>query len=62
MVWGTLDGLPTPLVVGGGHKRALVPLVVLLLAGIVGGAFIGILILLRLAFEAVEDRSDRFLA
>ena len=62
MDWGTLGGLPTPLAVGSGHKRALVPLLVLLLAGTVGGALTSVLILLRLALKAVKDRSDRLLA
>ena len=59
---GTHGGLSTPLVVGGSHERALTPLLVLLLAGMDGGAFAGILVLLCLAFEAVEDCSDRLLA
>ena len=58
---GTLGGLPTPFAVGGSHERALTPLPVLL-AGTVGGVLAGVFILLRLAFEAVEDRSDRLLA
>ena len=62
VVQGTLCGLPTPLVVGGSHERALMSLHVLLLAGTVGGAFTGILVPLHLALEAVEDRSDRLLA
>ena len=62
MVWVTLGGLPTPLAIDGGHERALAPLLVLLLAGMVGGAFAGILIPLHLALKAVEDRSDRLLA
>ena len=62
MVRGTLCGLSTPLVVGSGHERALASLLVLLLAGMVGGAFAGVLIPLCLALEAVEDRSDRLLA
>ena len=61
VVQGTLCGLPTPLVVGGSHERALMSLHVLLLAGTVGGAFTGVFIPLRLAFEAVEDRSDHLL-
>ena len=48
------------LAVGDGHERALVLLLVLL-AGVVGGAFAGILVLLPLALEAVEDHSDRLL-
>ena len=47
-----------PLVVGGGHERALAPLLVLLLAGMVGGAIAGVLVLLRLALGTVENRSD----
>ena len=62
MVRGTLGGLLTPLAVGVGHERALVPLLVLLLPGTVGGAFPGILVSLRLAFEASEDRSNHLLA
>ena len=37
-------------------------LLLLLLARMVGGAFAGILVLLCLAFEAVEGRPDRLLA
>ena len=55
MVWCTLRGLPAPLAVGGGHERALAPLLVLLFVGTVGGAFAGVLILLCLAFEAGGD-------
>jgi len=60
VVRGTLGGLPTPLAVSIGHERALTPLLVLLLAGMVGGAFAYALVLPRLALEAVEDRSDCF--
>ena len=52
--WGTLDGLLTPIAVGSGHERALMPLLVLLLVGVVGGAFVDVLVPLCLAFEAVE--------
>ena len=62
MVWGTLGGLLTPLVVGSGHEWALAPLLVLLLVGAVGGAFVDVLILLCLAFEAVQNCLDRLLA
>ena len=62
MVQGALDRLPTPLAVGGGQKRALTPLLVLLHARTVGGAFVGVLISLRLAFEAVENHPDHLLA
>ena len=61
VVRGTLGGLLTPLAVGSGHERALAPLLVLLLVGTVGGVFIGVLVPLRLAFEAVKDRFDRLL-
>ena len=37
------------------------PLLVLLLAGTVGGAFVDVLVPLCLAIEAVKDRSDRLL-
>ena len=62
MVQGTLGGLLTPLVVGGCHERALASLLVLLLAGMVGGVFIGVLVPLRLAFKAVKNCPDRLLA
>ena len=62
MVWGTLSGLLTPLAVGSGHEQALAPLLVLLLVGAVGGAIANVLVLLYLAFEAVENRPDRLLA
>ena len=61
VVQGTLDGLPTPFAVDGGHERALAPLLVLLV-GAVGGAFTGVLVLLCLALRAVENRPDRLLA
>ena len=51
-----------PFAVGGGHKRALTPLLVLLLVGTVGGAFVGVLVPLCLAFEAVKNHPDRLLA
>ena len=51
-----------PPAVGGGHERALTPLLVLLLDGMVGGTFTGILVSFCLALEAIEDRSDRLLA
>ena len=48
--------------VGSGHERALMPLLVLLLVGTVGGAFLGILALLCLALRAVENCPYRLLA
>ena len=62
MVRGTLSGLSTPLTVGDGHEQTLMPLLVLLLAGTVRGAFTGVLVPLCLALETVEDRFDRLLA
>ena len=62
VVRGTLGGLSTPLMVGDGHERTLMPLLVLFHAGMVGGAFAGVLVPLCLALEAVEDRFDRLLA
>ena len=62
MVRGTLGGLLTPFAVGGSHERTLVLLPVLLLARMVGGPFIGVLVLLCLAFEAVKGRPNSLLA
>ena len=55
MVRSALHGLLTTPTVSGGHERALAPLLVLLLAETVGGTFAGLLVLLRLAFKAVEN-------
>jgi len=57
VVWGALCGLSTT-----PAERALAPLLFLLLGGTIGGAFVGVLIPPCLAFEAVEDCSDRFFA
>ena len=62
MVRGTLGGLPTPLAVGSGDERALAPLLVLLLVGAVGGAFIGVLVPLCLALGVVKNCPDHLLA
>ena len=62
VVRGTLDRLLTPFAVGGGHERALTPLLVLLLDGTVGGAFTGVLIPFHLAVEVVENRPNHLLA
>ena len=62
VVWGTLGGLLASLIVGSGHERALMPLFVLLLVGMVGGAFVGVLVPLCLAFEVVKNHLDRLLA
>ena len=51
-----------PLAVGSSHDRALMPLLVLLLAGMVGGAFVGVLVLLSFAFEVVKNHPDCLLA
>ena len=48
-----------PFAVNDGHERALVPLLVLLFVGTVGGTFACVLILICLAFEAVKNRPDR---
>ena len=61
VVRGTLSGLPPPITAGGIHERALMLLLVLLLAGMVGDAFAGVLVPLCLALEAVEDCSNRLL-
>ena len=62
VVRSALRGLPTTPAVYDGHKRALGPLLFLLLGGTIGGAFADVLVSPRLAFEAVEDRFDRFFA
>ena len=62
VVRGTLGGHLTPLAIGSGHERALMPLLVLLLVGAVGGAFTGVLVPLGLALGVVENRPDRLLA
>ena len=61
VVLGTLGGLLNPLVVGSSHEQALTSLLVLLLVGVVGGAFAGVLVPLRLALGMVENRSDHLL-
>jgi len=58
VVRGTLNGLPTPFAVGGGHERALAPLPVLLLARTVGGTLADIFVPLRPAFEVVKNFLD----
>ena len=62
MVWSALRGLLTSPVVGGDHERALVPLLVLLLDGTVGGTFAKALVSFHLALEAVKDRSNHLFA
>ena len=62
VVWGTLGGLSPLLAISGGHERALVLLLVLLLVGTVGGAFISVPILLFLAFQAVKNHPNHLLA
>ena len=62
MVWSALRGLPTTPTVSGGHEQALASLLVLLLGRMIGGAFAGVLVLLRFASGVVENCSDRLLA
>ena len=63
MVRSALRGLPATLVIGCGHERVVAPLLLILsFGGAVGGAFAGVLVLPRLAVEAVEDGSDRLLS
>ena len=63
MVQSALHGLPTTLSVSGGHERALMSLLfVLLFGGTIGGTFTDVLIPPRLAIETIEDCSDRFFA
>ena len=62
VVRDTLHGPLAPLAVGGGHEQALVPLLVFLLVGTVGGAFISVLVPICLVFEAAKNRPDRLLA
>ena len=61
MIQSALRGHPTTPAVTGGHERALVPLLVLLLIGVVGGAFADVLVLLCLALGVVKNRPDRLL-
>ena len=59
VVRSALRGLPSTLAVSSGHERVLAPLLLILpFGGMVGGAFAGVLVSLRLAFEVVEGRSD----
>ena len=58
VVRGTLSGLLTPLAVGGGHERAVAPLLILLVVA-VGGAFVGVLVPLCLALEGVSAKGLR---
>ena len=56
-------GLLATFMVGDGHERVVTPLLLILsLGGTVGGAFVGGLVLPRLAVDAVEDGSDRILS
>jgi hypothetical protein len=48
-----------PLTVGGGHKQALAPLLVLLLVGTFGGAFTSILVLVCLTSKDVSAKALR---
>ena len=62
VVWGTLSGLLTPLVVSGGHEQALAPLLVLLLGGTIRGTFAGVLVSPCLALGVVENHPDHLVA
>jgi hypothetical protein len=58
VVRSALDGILLALSLGGGHERAPVPLLVLLLARTVGGAFASVLVSLRLASRSVINRPN----
>ena len=63
VIRSALRGLPTTLAVGSGCKRVIGPLLLVLLLGrTVGGTFAGTLVMFRLAFETIEDCSDRLLS
>ena len=59
VVRGTLGGLPASLTVGSGHEQAFAPLCVLLLVGMVGRTFAGVLVPLRLALEDASAKGLR---
>jgi len=63
MVRSALYGLSTTPSVSGGHERALMLLLlVLLFGGTIGGAFVDVLVSPHLAIEVIEDGSDCFFA
>ena len=55
------DQRSTGFSISGRHERASVPFSVLLLIGAVGGAFIDVLVPLRVASRAIKNCSNRFL-
>ena len=60
VIWSALRRLPTTLAVSSDHERVITPLLLILpFGGTIGGAFAGTLVPPCLAFEAIEDRSDR---
>jgi hypothetical protein len=56
-----LGGRLLSLSLGSGHEQVPISLLVPLLLGVVGGAFVGNLVPLCLASGAVENRSDHLL-
>ena len=58
---GALGWCSTGLLLGDGHEQAPAPFLVLLLIRTVGEAFVGILILVRLASRAIKNCSNRLL-
>ena len=62
VVRSALHRLPTTPTVCDGHERALALLLALLLNGMIGGVFAGILVLSRLTFEVIKDCSNYFFA
>ena len=63
MVQSALRGLLTTSLVSSGHGRALTPLLlVLLFGGMIGGAFVDVLVSPHLAIEAIKDGSNYFFA
>ena len=62
VIGGALSRRPIGFSLDGGHERAPTPFLVLLLVGAVRGAFIGILVPLRLASRAMKNCSNCLLA
>ena len=62
VIEGALDWCSTGFLLSGGHERAPTPFLVLLLIRTVGGAFINVLIPLRLASRVIKNYSNHLLA